>query len=225
MAFDSHILIPIAEIVWINLLLSGDNAVVIALACRSLPAERRMQGLAFGAAAAVGLRILFTGIVASLLGAPFLKLVGGALLLWIAVKLLLQEQEETDVASSPSLWGAVRIIVLADMVMSLDNVLAIAAAANGSMPLIIFGLLLSAPLVIFGANLMIGALEKFPVFVWGGAALLGWVAGELMVADPAWERFFGHRPVWWEPYAAASAGAIFVLALGRWMLQREGRDI
>jgi len=225
MTIDSALLGSIAAIVWINLLLSGDNAVVIALACRSLPDGMRMRGLALGAAAAVGLRIFFTIIVATLLGVPFLKLVGGVLLFWIAVKLLIDESEETDVPASKSLWKAVQTIVVADMVMSLDNVLAIAAAANGSMPLIVFGLVLSAPLVAFGANMMIDVLQRFPIFVWGGAALLGWVAGGLMVEDPAWPTFAHWTPSHAIGYAAAAAGALAVVAVGWAMLKHEGRDI
>ncbi len=225
MAPDSALLISVAEIVWINLVLSGDNAVVIALACRSLPSDRQMLGLWLGAAAAVGLRIVFTAIVASLLGVPFIKIVGGALLIWIAVKLLIQESEETDTPSSQSLWGAVRIIVVADMVMSLDNVLAIAAAAHGSMALIVFGLLLSAPLVVFGAKLMVGLLTRFPAFVWGGAALLGWVAGELIIADHAWGLYLRFTSSTGVEYAAAAAGALMAVGAGWIILRREGRDV
>jgi len=225
MDFDSSLPFSIFEIVWINLLLSGDNAVVIALACRSLPSGQRSRGMWLGAGAAVFLRVAFTAIVASLLGLPLLKLAGGALLIWIAVRLLLEETEETDVAAPQSLWSAVKTIVAADMVMSLDNVLAIAAAAHGSWMLIVFGLVLSAPMVVFGAEMMIGLLQKFPIFVWGGAALLGWVAGELMIADPAWSRWAGARPGEVVEFACSAAGAAIVLAAGWGLRRREGRDI
>jgi YjbE family integral membrane protein len=220
MTIDSTTLFAIAEIIWINLLLSGDNAVVIALACRSLPADQRRLGIGLGAGAAVGLRVVFTAIVANLLFLPFLKIVGGVLLLWIAIKLLIDETEEKDVAAPPKLWAAVRTIALADMVMSLDNVLAIAAAAHGSMALIIFGLLLSVPLIVFGASLIIGLLQRYPAFVWGGAALLGWVAGELLLTDPFWPGYIGWKPAELVIDAVAAAGAIIVVATG-WLLRRR----
>jgi YjbE family integral membrane protein len=173
----------------------------------------------------VGLRIIFTAIVASLLNVPFLKLIGGVLLLWIAIKLLLDETEETDVPASFNLWGAVRTIAIADMVMSLDNVLAIAAAAHGSMGLIIFGLLLSVPLIVFGATMMITLLQRFPIFVWGGAALLGWVAGELLLSDPAWPRFTAWTPDHAWGYVASAIGAVFVVCVGWLARKAQGRDI
>jgi YjbE family integral membrane protein len=225
MTFDTATLLAIGEIVWVNLLLSGDNAVVIALACRSLPEDKRKKGILLGAGAAVGLRIVFTAIVASLLGLPFLKLVGGALLLWIAIKLLLDETEETDVPASFDLWGAVRTIAVADMVMSLDNVLAIAAAAHGSVGLIIFGLLLSVPLIVFGANMMIELLQRFPVVVWGGAALLGWVAGELLVSDPFWPRFAGFTPSHTQEYISSVFFAVLVVCVGWFARKAKGKDI
>ncbi len=225
MIFATATLVAIGEIVWINILLSGDNAVVIALACRSLPADKRKLGILLGAGAAVGLRIIFTIIIASLLHVPFLKLAGGLLLLWISVKLLLDETEETDVPASFNLWGAVRTIALADMVMSLDNVLAIAAAAHGSMGLIVFGLLLSVPLIVFGANMMIGLLERFPVLVWGGAALLGWVAGELLLSDPFWPSIVRWTPNNLELDLAAGLGALGVVCVGSVARKAKGRDI
>lgn len=212
-------ILSVIEIGWINLLLSGDNAVVIALACRSLPAHQRRRGILLGAGAAVGLRIAFTLVAAGMLGLPFLKLIGGGLLLWIAVKLLIEETEEGDIAAASTLWRAIRVIAVADMVMSLDNVLAIAAAAHGSLPLIIFGLLLSVPLIVFGASMIIDVLGKFPLFVWGGAAMLGWVAGELLVEDPLWLRYLGQAPDEKAEYAVASICALFVVALS-WLILR-----
>lgn len=216
---DASILFAIVEIAWINLLLSGDNAVVIALACRSLPAEQRRLGISLGAGAAIGLRIVFTALAAGLLSLPLLKFIGGALLLWIAVKLLIEETDENDVAAASNIGSAVRIIVIADMVMSLDNVLAIAAAANGSLALIIFGLLLSMPLIVFGAGFLIDVVAKYPVFVWGGAAMLGWVAGELMAEDSLWPRFFGATAGETVVYAVQAAAALFVVAVG-WFILR-----
>ncbi|QDP25768.1 TerC family protein [Bradyrhizobium cosmicum] len=180
--------IAVGKIIWINILLSGDNALVIALACRGLKPRHRLWGMIFGAGAAVLLRIIFTGIVASLMELPYLKLVGGLALIVIAAKLLVPENEdEDDVESASHLWQAVQIVVVADIVMSLDNVIAVAAAANGSVPLLILGLAISVPLIVAGAALIMALLAKLPVLVWAGAALLGWVAGEVIATDPGIE--------------------------------------
>ena len=177
--------IQVLKIIWINILLSGDNAVVIALACRALPRRQRVWGIILGAAAAVALRVVFTVGLQYVLEIPALRLVGGLLLLWIAIKLLVQEEANEDsVNSSDTLWGAVRTVAIADIVMSLDNVLAIAAAAKGHPWLIGFGLLVSIPLIVAGATLIMALLRKFPVLVWAGAGLLGWIAGELLMEDP-----------------------------------------
>src|SRR4051812_38359782 len=174
------------KITWINVLLSGDNALVIALACRGLHPRQRLWGMIFGAAAAVVLRIIFTGIVATLMALPYLKLIGGLALLVIAAKLLVPEEEDEDgVQSASHLWAAIQIVVVADIVMSLDNVIAVAAAANGSVPLLILGLAISVPLIVAGAALIMALLTKLPVLVWAGAALLGWIAGEVIATDPA----------------------------------------
>jgi YjbE family integral membrane protein len=210
------------QIIWINVLLSGDNAVVIALACRSLPPRERMWGLILGAGAAVLLRVLFTIIIAKLMGLPFLKLVGGLALLWIAVKLIVPEEEagEDSVQAGATLWRAVRIVAIADIVMSLDNVIAIAAAAKGDYLLIIFGLVISIPMIVAGAALLMALLSRFPILVWAGAALLGWIAGEIMIEDPATMGYLGadlvHQYVYW----AAAAGAAFVVAAG-WLIRRR----
>ena len=177
--------IAVGKIIWINILLSGDNALVIALACRGLSPRHRLWGMIFGAGAAVMLRIIFTGIVASLMELPYLKLVGGLALIVIAAKLLVPENEdEDDVESASHLWQAIQIVVVADIVMSLDNVIAVAAAANGSVPLLILGLAISVPLIVAGAALIMALLAKLPVLVWAGAALLGWIAGEVIATDP-----------------------------------------
>ena len=177
--------IAVGKIIWINILLSGDNALVIALACRGLSPRHRLWGMIFGAGAAVFLRIIFTGIVASLMELPYLKLVGGLALIVIAAKLLVPEHDEDDdVDAASHLWQAVQIVVVADIVMSLDNVLAGAAAANGCVPLLILGLAISVPLIVAGAALIMALLEKLPVLVWAGAALLGWIAGEVVATDP-----------------------------------------
>ena len=171
------------EIIWINILLSGDNAILIALACRQLPQHQRRWGVFLGALGGVILRVIFTLIVVELLGVPLLKAAGSLLLLLVAIKLLIDETEPSDVKAKPNLWGAVMSIIMADAVMSLDNVIAIAAAARGSARLIIFGLVLSVPIVMFGAGFLLKALERFPLLVWAGAALLGWVSGEMMASD------------------------------------------
>jgi YjbE family integral membrane protein len=177
--------VAILKIIGINIILSGDNAVVIALACRSLPRGQRAVGIALGAGAAIILRIIFTMVVQQLLDVQFLKLVGGVLLFWIAVKLLVSEEASEDsVSSGSNLWEAVRIVAIADVVMSLDNVLAIAAAAKGDQMLVILGLLISIPLVVFGSTLIVGLLNRFPILVWAGGALLGWIAGELVAQEP-----------------------------------------
>jgi len=173
----------IFEIIWINILLSGDNAILIALACRQLPQHQRRWGVFLGALGGVILRVIFTLIVVELLGVPLLKAAGSLLLLLVAIKLLIDETEPSDVKAKPNLWGAVMSIIMADAVMSLDNVIAIAGAARGSAHLIIFGLVLSVPIVMFGAGFLLKTLERFPLLVWAGAALLGWVSGEMMASD------------------------------------------
>src|ERR1700736_2838736 len=178
--------VAVGKIIWINVLLSGDNALVIALACRGLEPRHRLWGMILGAAAAVVLRIIFTGIVATLMEWPYLKLVGGLALLVIAAKLLVpDEEDEGGVESASHLWAAVQIVVVADIVMSLDNVIAVAAAANGSAPLLVLGLAISIPLIVAGAALIMALLNRLPILVWAGAALLGWIAGDVIATDPA----------------------------------------
>jgi YjbE family integral membrane protein len=180
--------IAVGKIIWINVLLSGDNALVIALACRGLKPRHRLWGMVLGSGAAVLLRIIFTGIVASLMALPYLKLVGGLALIVIAAKLLVPENEDEEgVESASHLWQAVQIVVVADIVMSLDNVIAVAAAANGSVPLLVLGLAVSVPLIVAGAALIMAVLSRLPVLVWAGAALLGWIAGEVIATDPGIE--------------------------------------
>jgi YjbE family integral membrane protein len=187
--------VAVGKIIWINVLLSGDNALVIAMACRGLEPRQRFWGMILGAAAAVVLRIIFTGIVATLMGLPYLKLVGGLALIVIAAKLLVPEEEDEEgVKSASHLWAAIQIVVIADIVMSLDNVIAVAAAANGSVPLLILGLAISIPLIVAGAALIMALLTRLPILVWAGAALLGWIAGDVIATDPAihpmLQRFF-----------------------------------
>jgi YjbE family integral membrane protein len=178
--------VALTKIIWINVLLSGDNALVIALACRGLQPRQRVWGMVLGAGVAVVLRIIFTFIVVTLMALPFLKLIGGLALLIIAAKLLVPEKTDEDgVQAAAHLWAAVRIVAIADIIMSLDNVIAVAAAANGSAILLILGLAISIPMIVAGAALIMALLDRVPALVWFGAALLGWIAGEVIATDPA----------------------------------------
>src|SRR5271166_5524305 len=180
--------VALLKIMWINVLLSGDNAVVIAMACLGLPPRQRLWGMVLGAGVAVVLRIIFTGVIAKLIELPYLKLIGGLALFYIAAKLLVPEDEdESEVETVEHLWRAVRIVAVADIIMSLDNVIAIALAAKGNFALILIGLAISIPLIVAGAALIMSLLERYPIFVWAGAALLGWIVGEVIVTDPAVE--------------------------------------
>jgi YjbE family integral membrane protein len=189
--FESEIQQPqfwvaLTKIIWINVLLSGDNALVIALACRGLQPKQRVWGMVLGAGVAVVLRIIFTFIVVTLMTMPYLKLIGGLALIVIAAKLLVPEKEDEDgVQAAAHLWAAVRIVAVADIIMSLDNVIAVAAAANGSAILLILGLAISIPMIVAGAALIMALLDRLPALVWLGAALLGWIAGEVIATDPA----------------------------------------
>jgi YjbE family integral membrane protein len=203
--------LPIWQIILINIVLSGDNAMVIALACRTLPPRQRLWGMIVGAGAAVLLRIIFTVIVTSIMGFPLLKFIGGILLLWIAIKVVLPAVSQRSVEASDNLWRAVRIIAVADVVMSLDNVIAIAAAAKGSGLLIIFGRTISIPLIVAGSAMLMALLDRLPVLAWGGAALLGWIAGEIMIEDPALAHWLGEPTRQAFQYAAAGLGDPFAL--------------
>lgn len=208
----------LVEITWLNILLSGDNALVIALACRSLEGRQRRLGIVFGAGAAVALRIIFTIGVSYILKLPFLRAGGAILLLWVAVKLLLGEEPGEDgIEAQSSIMKAVWTIVMADIVMSLDNVLAIAAAAHGSQLLIILGLVISVPIVVAGSSLIVNVLNRLPVLIWAGAGFLGWVAGEMFVAD---ETAMSYLPVEPPEWIIPTVCALLVLGLG-WMLSRR----
>jgi YjbE family integral membrane protein len=213
--------IGLMKIIWINIILSGDNAVVIALAARSLPPHQQRKAILFGSGAAVFLRIVLTIVAVQLLALSYLQLIGGLLLLWIGVQLLSEEDEgEEGEVEQKGLMAAVRTILIADIVMSLDNVIAVAAAAKGSTTLLIIGLAISIPMVIFGSTLMIKLMERFPVIVTLGAALIGWVGGETMVSDVALKAVVEANPSL--HYIAAAAGAILVVALGKF-LQGRGK--
>jgi YjbE family integral membrane protein len=237
--FGAHALTAIAvvKIIGINIVLSGDNAVVIALACRNLPPRQRRIGILLGAGAAVVLRIIFTVLVQFLFNVPWLKLVGGLLLFWIAIKLLASDDHaegDDKIAGGSSLWEAVKIVAIADIVMSLDNVLAIAGAAEAAPPeqrlwLIIMGLVISIPLVVAGSTLIMGLLARFPILVWAGAALLGWIAGELIATEPVLQGYVaqlaGHLGVS-SKFILRSfevIGAGIVLAVGWLMVRMSAR--
>ena len=177
--------IPLAQIIGINIVLSGDNAVVIALASRSLPPSQQKKAIIFGSAAAIVMRIVLTLTAVALLAMPYLKLIGAVLLLWIGVQLINSEESNGNIDSSDNLAAAIKTILVADLVMSLDNVIAVAAAARGSFPLLIIGLAISIPLVVFGASMLLKLMERFPIIITIGAALLGYVGGEMGVTDPA----------------------------------------
>lgn len=214
MELDAQFWVSLLQIIWIDILLSGDNAVVIALAVRSLPEHQKRWGIILGAGAAIGLRVVFAVFIVYLLEIPYLKVVGAVLLLWIAVKLMLPQDEHHDnVEGGANLYAAIRTIVIADAVMSLDNVIAIAAAAHGSVVLLILGLLISIPLIVFGSTLVLRALDRFPLLVYFGAALLGYIAGELIVTDPATVAFVEHEAPYLH-YVAPVAGAVLVVVVG-----------
>jgi YjbE family integral membrane protein len=227
--FSPAFWVAASQIIGINIILSGDNAVVIALACRMLPPRQRFWGMILGAGVAVLLRVVFTLVVAEAMSYPFLKLGGGLLLLWVAVKLVVPEEDggEGKIAASETLWRAVRIIAIADIVMSLDNVIAIAAAAETAAmrvdpvnaaaikaTLIVFGLATSIPLIIAGSALLMALLDRYPILVWAGAALLGWVAGEIMIKDAALLNWISPAIMEALHYWAAAAGAALVVGAG-----------
>jgi YjbE family integral membrane protein len=211
--------IGLLKIIWINIILSGDNAVVIALAARSLPPHQQRKAVFWGSGAAVVMRIVLTVVAVQLLALPYLQIIGGLLLLWIGVQLLGDEEGEGEAKEYGTLMAAVRTILIADLVMSLDNVIAVAAAAKGSLTLLILGLAISIPLVIFGSTLMIKLMERFPIIVVLGAALIGWVGGETMAGDAVLKDVLAANP--WLHYAAAAAGAALVVGLGKAMQARS----
>jgi len=215
--------VAVAEIILVNILLSGDNAVVIALACRNLSQRQRRYGIFWGVLGAIGLRILLTFFAMSLLVYPWLRLVGAALLLWIGVKLVAEDDSgEHKVKASDRLLTAVGTIIVADLVMSLDNVVAVAAAAKGNLPLLVFGLVISIPIVIVGSQIIMKLIERFPVLVLAGGGLLGYIAGEMAVEDPVVQ-----------PWIAANAIGLaslappvffgFVVIAGMWLIRRRNR--
>jgi YjbE family integral membrane protein len=217
--------LAVGQIIMIDILLGGDNAVVIALACRNLPAKQRTQGIIYGTIGAIVLRVILIAFALALLAVPYLKIVGAVLLLWIGVKLLQPEGEgDHNISSSDKLWGAVKTVIIADLVMSVDNVLAIAGAAQGAhqdhqLALVIFGLLVSIPIIVWGSQMVLKLMQRFPIVITVGAMLLGWIAGQMAFTDPALKPYLPASPLW--SYAAAVAGALFVLAAGKVMEARQ----
>ena len=218
----------IVQIIIIDILLGGDNAVIIALACRNLPPKHRRQGIIWGAAGAIILRVILITVAVALLEVPFLKLVGGLLLLWIGIKLLAPPEEEGGphgkVQASDKLLAAIKTIIVADFVMSLDNVIAIAGAAEQADPsqrtgLIIFGLLVSVPFIVFGSQIILKLLDRYPIIILLGGALLGWIAGGLIVTDPVTEPFVPQTDT--VRYVASAAGAAFVVAVAKLLARRR----
>jgi YjbE family integral membrane protein len=206
------------EIVVVNLLLSGDNAVVIAMACRALPPRQRFWGMAIGAGTAAIVRIIFAAIIAPLMALPYFKLIGGLALFYIAVKLLLPENSGREIESAARLWRVVRIVAIADIVMGFDNIIAIVGVARGDIVLLVIGLVLSIPIILAGAALVMALIDRFPILVWAGAALLGWIAGEIVATDPTIVTYLTARlgaPVAGQiEIAAAIAGMLLVIAAG-----------
>ncbi len=214
MELNAEFWFGLLQIIYVNIILSGDNAVVIALACRGLPKDQQKWGVMLGAGAAVVLRIIFTIFIAYLLTIPYLKVAGGLLLFYIGYKLMMPQDEGDDVDAASSLFAAVRIVLIADAVMSLDNVIAVAAAANGNYVLLVLGLIISVPLVVYGATLLIALINRFPVIVPGGAALIGFIAAEIIQDDPSWRAWIDAN-IPYNDLLLPLAGAIAVVAAGR----------
>jgi YjbE family integral membrane protein len=220
--------IAVGQIIMIDILLGGDNAVVIALACRRLPVHQRTKGILWGTAGAIVLRVVLIAFALTLLAIPYLKVVGGLLLLWIGVKLLLPEHDDDhpNIQSSDKLWGAVKTVIVADFVMSLDNVIAIAGAAQGAhtghqLPLVIFGLLVSIPIIIWGSQMVLKLMDRFPVIITIGAMLLGWIAGTMAQSDPAVVPYVPQTDA--VRYAFGIGGALLVYAIGKLLAARSSR--
>lgn len=211
--------IAVGQIILIDILLGGDNAVVIALACRGLPPKQRKRGIIYGTAGAIVLRVILIAFALALLAIPYLKVVGGLLLIWIGVKLLVPHEDEdhTNIQTSDKLWSAVKTVIVADLVMSVDNVLAIAGAAESAgkhqLPLVIFGLLVSIPIIVAGSQIVLKLMDRFPIIITLGAMLLGWIAGQMVYTDPAVKDYLPDAKAW--EYAAAAAGALLVLIIAK----------
>ncbi len=214
--------IALVQIIMINIVLSGDNAVVIALACRSLPPAQQKKAIMFGSLGAIGLRIVLTFFAVYLLQLPYLKLVGAALLLWIGIGLLKGDDDDGELEGHSGLLAAIKTIVIADLVMSLDNVIGVAAAAKGSVPLLVIGLGISIPLIIYGSTLILKLMARFPVIITIGAGLLGWVAGEMAVTDPAITGWMASQHT--VHLAAPFVCAALVVGIGKWLQSKTSQQ-
>lgn len=226
--------VALGQIIIIDILLGGDNAVVIALACRKLPPAQRTKGIIWGTAGAIILRVVLIAFAMTLLNLPFLKVVGAILLVWIGVKLLAPDEDgHGSVAESDKLLAAIKTIIVADLVMSVDNVIAIAGAAQNagdhSLLLVVLGLLISIPIIVWGSQLVIKLMERFPAIITAGGMLLGWIAGGMLVSDPAlanpdkWQWMFKLEQSDTLKYAASVAGALLVLAVGKAIVAQRGK--
>jgi YjbE family integral membrane protein len=212
--------IALLQIVWIDLLLSGDNSIVIALACRNLPEHQRRKGIFWGVTAAIVLRVVLTAFAVSLLQIPFLKILGGVLLLYIGIKLVLPQEDEDghDIEAKDKLMAAIKTIVIADFAMSLDNVIGVAGAAKGHFGLLIFGLALSIPLVVWGSKIVLSLMQRFPWIVVAGGGLLGYLAGEMIQTDPVAVSFWASLSV--PPHLLAWVGVVLVIGIGKFLTWR-----
>ncbi|SNX59491.1 integral membrane protein, YjbE family [Nitrosomonas ureae] len=226
MAFDSpQFWIAVMQIIAIDIVLGGDNAVVIALACRRLPEHQRRLGIMWGVVGAIGLRVVLIFFALSLLAIPYLKIVGAVLLLWIGIKLLQPEPAEVhEVDASTTLVGAIKTIIVADAVMSLDNVIAIAGAAKDSMGLVIFGLVISVPIIVWGSQLVMRVMDRYPVTILIGAGLLGWIAGDMAVTDVATKDWVSTQAKYLH-WIAPPVMALLVIILGKVLAARQQAKI
>jgi YjbE family integral membrane protein len=220
--------LAVGQIIVIDILLGGDNAVVIALACRNLPEKQRKLGIIYGTLGAIVLRVILIAFALALLSIPYLKIIGAALLIWIGIQLLQPEGEDAhNINPSDKLWGAVKTVIVADLVMSVDNVIAIAGAAQGAgqqhqLPLVIFGLLVSIPIIVWGSQIVLKLMEKFPIIITLGAMLLGWIAGQMAYTDIALQGIRPESKVW--EYVCAAIGALLVLLAGQYMQRRAQKN-
>ncbi len=222
----AHFWIAVGQIIMIDILLGGDNAVVIALACRGLPKHQRTKGIIWGTAGAILLRVILIAFALALLAVPYLKFVGALLLIWIGVKLIAPDEEDShgNIEGSDKLWGAIKTIIVADLVMSIDNVIAIAGAAQTAgeqheMLLVIFGLVVSIPIIVWGSQLVLKLMDRFPIIIVLGGMLLGWIAGTMAHTDPALVPYIPQDRV--VHYGLGVAGALLVLAIGKWVKSRR----
>lgn len=223
--FTAQFWLAVGQIIMIDILLGGDNAVVIALACRQLPGHLRLKGILWGTAGAIVLRVVLIAFALTLLQVPYLKLIGAALLMWIGVKLLAPQdgEDHSNIQGSDKLWAAVKTVIVADLVMSIDNVIAIAGAATGAggehqLTLVIFGLLVSIPIIVWGSQLVLALMDRFPSIIVVGGMLLGWIAGTMAHSDPALREWFPQTPVW--SYSMGIAGALTVFLIGNSLRRR-----